>query len=311
MATRNPESNDSWRAFIFSPYVPDAFNRHLRQVLVERPPVATNERLAFPHPDSVKRAALLVDRIYVPCWAGEDKLEDLPHELTFGDPHLDQQTAEQTWMAAEVFWPWKLDDPQAKLDELLRMFLRDPLSRYRLAFPQASVFPINYDAGTTVLPVGNHHVYQGVLNNVPVVIEQDLTWHQVLEFRRDAEARRKYRDLHIWLQQQMKVESEQHVTALIAQRLEDYRWAIRKHGLKSSLEAISSFVSLSSIVPPAGILVAAQMGITPVAGALVGGALAVAGATAWIAKRLLDLEDIKRGQHREVAYLYALQRLAQ
>ena len=300
------QTDRSWEQFLCSPYVSDLATKS-HDFLANRPPVANNERLAFPHPNSVKRAALLVDRIYLPCFAPYT-FKDMPYELTFGDPVVDQRTWEATWILPEIDHP---KGPVATWHHFyLTHYLREPLSRYRAAFPQASIVPINYDAGSAVLPFGNQHVYQGVLNNVPVVLETELTWEQVVEFREDQEARRKYRDLHLWLEHDTEFNSERHATDVIAQKLEDYRWAIKKHGLKTMVEAISSFVSLGAFVPPAGGAAAAAMGLTPIAGALAGGALAVAGATAWIAKRRLDVEDVKRGANREVAYLYSLQALA-
>lgn len=297
--------NRDWTQFLCSPYVAD-YSVRSHDFLVNRPPVTNGEKLAFPHPNSVKRSALLVDRIYLPCWAPYT-FTDMPYELTFGDPIVDEQTWEETWIYPEI------DHPKGPVDEwhafYLTHYLRNPLSRYRNAFPQASIVPINYEAGSAAIPLGNGHALQGVLNNVPVVLEQQLTWAQILEFRTDLEARRKYRNLHLWLTEAAHFQSEQHASDLIYQKLEDYRWAIRKHGLRTAVEAISSFVSLSAVVPPAAGLAANAVGLSTLEGALAGGALAAAGAAAWIAKRLLDLEDIKRGVNREVAYLYALQKL--
>jgi hypothetical protein len=268
--------------------------------------VGEGERLAFPHPHSFKRAALLVDRIYVPCWAAPSHLEQIPIDMTFGDPLLDQETFDKTWMLAEVDWPWKLDDDQKKHDELLTYFLREPLLRYRNRFPRTNLFPMDYDVGSPVIPVGQAAVYEGVLNNVPAVVEEKLTWPQIVEFRQDADARRQYRDLHLWLESGLKVESARQAEDLIAQKLDDYRRAIRKHGLKTAVEGAASLVSLTAIIPSAGGLVSAAALANPMAGAVVGGVLAAVGASAWVAKRFIEFEDVKRGQNREVAYLYEI-----
>jgi len=301
----NDDNNRSALSIILSAYVPQHSSK-LQEVRVDRPSIRPNERLAVPHPSSVKRAALLVDRIYLPCWnpAGTaENFEDVPLELTFGDPKIDQQTYDQTWIYAET------DAMPFEEDRLLEIYLRNPLLRYRNEFPQANIIPVNYEIGTPLLPLGEQHAYHGVFNNIPVVIEEKLTWLEVVEFRKDPEARRKYRDLHLWLAS-LKIDSEQQATDLIAQKLDDYRWSIKKHGLATSIETISSLVSLSAIVPPMGGLAADAMQLDPVLGAIAGGSLAVTGATAWVAKRLLNLEDIKRGKNREIAYLYDIQSLA-
>ena len=96
---------------------------------------------------------------------------------------------------------------------------------------------------------------------------------------------------------------------MIAQKLEDYGGAIKKHGIRTRLEAISSFISLSAVAPPTAGLAATALKVDPTIGAVAGGVLTLVGAGAWIGKRLLDLEDLKRGDHREVAYIYRIQTL--
>ena len=49
----------------------------------------------------------------------------------------------------------------------------------------------------------------------------------------------------------------------------------------------------------------------PICGALARGGIAAAGSIARVRPRRLALEDIRRGEHREVAYLYDLQKLAE
>jgi len=44
---------------------------------------------------------------------------------------------------------------------------------------------------------------------------------------------------------------------------------------------------------------------------LTGGFLVIAAIAAWIAKRQIEKEDIKRGTNREIAYLYEVQRLVE
>lgn len=310
MSAVSSEADDRWKSFIYSPYVANVTHDGRKSdLLVKRPAIRKDDRLAFPHPDSVRRAALLVDRIYMPCFADANGMGDIPVELTFGDPRLDMEFYSSAWMYNEVDWPWKLEDPERKGQELLKIWLRDPLTRYRSAFPQSCFVPVNYGVDSPVLPAGKQEAYQGVLNNIPVAIEQELTWAQIFEFRSDKESRRSYRDLHLWLEAGLKTESERQATDVVAQKLEDYTGAIKKHGIRTRLEAISSFISLSAVVPPAAGVAATALNLEPTIGAVAGGVLALVGAGAWVGKRLLDLEDLKRGEHREVAYIYRMQTL--
>src|SRR4051812_23383503 len=109
------DTDANWKSFIYSPYVANVTHSgRMHDRLVDRPAITSNERLAFPHPNSLKRAAPLVDRIYMPCFADADHLEGLPLELTFGDQKLDYDFYSSAWQYNEVDWPWKIPDPQEK-----------------------------------------------------------------------------------------------------------------------------------------------------------------------------------------------------
>lgn len=60
-----------------------------------------------------------------------------------------------------------------------------------------------------------------------------------MEFRRDAEATGKYRDLRLWLQDGISGQSVAHATDIIDQKIDDYSWAIRKHGLSTVPGAVT------------------------------------------------------------------------
>ena len=83
--------NNSNDYSLFKPYICDALIRNPVAQLVNRPPLSSNERIAFPHPNSIKRATLLADRIYLPCWSSQ--FYGIPIELTYGNLQIDQQTA--------------------------------------------------------------------------------------------------------------------------------------------------------------------------------------------------------------------------
>jgi hypothetical protein len=101
----------------------------------------------------------------------------------------------------------------------------------------------------------------------------------------------------------------QEATDSIGRKIEAYQNAIRKHGLPTRREVLLATLSLGGAIPVAGGVVATAGTPDPVWEAMAGGILSVGGTTAWVAKKLLTLDDLKRGQHREVAYLYAIQAL--
>jgi len=153
---------------------------------------------------------------------------------------------------------------------------------------------------------GETAAYQGALNNLPIVTS-DVSWEEVRAFRHDPEALRKYRDLKLWLAEGLRASSEQHATDLIAQRIEDYRWAIKKHGLRTIIGAVSNLWDWKkSLTLAAGVGTAATVGSGALA-ALVGGLAITSGIGAYFAERRISEKDTRRGAGREVAILIDIQ----
>ncbi len=209
---------------------------------------------------------------------------DIPYKERFRDPSRFE------WWAIEIF-------------------IKERLSEYCASFPQASLVPVDYDMSSPVLRSGKDLAYEAVIDQIPVALEDELTWRQVLEFKQDKESVRKYRDLHLWIEQVLSSQSDQQRVDVIGQKLEDYRWALRKYGIKTKLAALTTFISALGAGIPAGGFVARAANVKAEWGMAAGVALTIAGGSAWIAQQLLELKDLGRGAHREVAYLHDVQKL--
>lgn len=146
--------------------------------------------------------------------------------------------------------------------------------------------------------------YVAALKSIPVAIDDKLSWEHVREFRRDNEAVRKYRDLHLWIETGLKAKSESHARELIEQRISDYEWSIRKHGIETKSQVLTSLFGIGAITTTIGSVASTAAALGPLYGTLAGAGVAVSGTVAWIQRRRLALEDVKRGPFREVAYLY-------
>jgi len=158
-------------------------------------------------------------------------------------------------------------------------------------------------------PSGNTVVYQAALENLPEIIEDDVSWEQILEFRSDKEAIRKYRELRLWLEHSLSAQSIEHARDLIAHKIEDYEWTIRKHGLKMATGALSSIFSWKGIISVgAGVGIGAALG-GPVWSALTGAVLTVGKASVWVAERMIERQDIQRGPDSAVALICDAKRL--
>lgn len=262
-----------------------------------------------------KRDALFFDRIYVPYYQwGKDSdtyfdrighFPDIPPELTFAvraieDDQHEVAKAGATWLAGEGV-------KESKNLEAMWGFMTNKRA-IAAAYREHNIFPaIAYESEygfSSEFPKGRQMTFQAALNNLPVVSEQETSWEQIVEFRRDAEAKRKLRDLRLWLETGLKADSVDQAVQLIEQKLDDYQWALHKHGLKTVTGA------LSQILEPTK---SAQLAVASVSGALLGGpvwaavtaSLVLASQIAvWAAERAIDYKDLERGTHREVAFIY-------
>lgn len=169
--------------------------------------------------------------------------------------------------------------------------------------------------GKTVLPIfaserkrdeeytlGDREVVVAALRELEVVDEESLTWEQVLEFRRDVAARADYRRLVHWLDAAMVGRSRNFVVDEIAIRVERYRDAVRKHGLKSRLGVLASLLDAKALVGSAvaagGSLVAGE----PLWGLMAASSFLFGKALLTVGQARIDLGDVHE-THNEIAFV--------
>jgi hypothetical protein len=153
-------------------------------------------------------------------------------------------------------------------------------------------------------PESGIEIVMATLKDLQVVDESALSWEQVLEFRSDREARRKYRRLLHWLDADFRDESKQFVIDEIEDRLDDYHWALERHGVKSVAGVVSEVLS-GSYFAGAGAAGAAVAGFTgnPVFGMLAAGGLVLSRAVVSVAGKRIERADIVH-DHRELAWIH-------
>lgn len=157
---------------------------------------------------------------------------------------------------------------------------------------------------------GDHEVIAATLTDLQVVDEDQLTWEQVLEFRKDTANRRKYIRLRHWLDASMVGKSPAMIEDAARIKLEDYESAIRKHGLRTVLGGIDDF--LDSKVLMGAIATSGAATVLPAlleAGSIVSGLLLTAGLAVKIGKRKIDAENIKAGPNCEIAFVHEVKKL--
>ena len=268
-----------------------------------------NERCACPQQYVVKRAALLFDRIYKP-WLSHD--DNIPSSLLFEISNnrsyfntawekLLKELFKEENMSKDI--PRNIPTAGETLNVINEFELRVRVESFRMA--GYTVTPVYNSQQRFFLdyPSGNNIVYQAALENLPDIIEDQVSWEQILEFRSDNDAIRKYRALRLWLEHSLSAQSVEHARDLVASSIEDYEWAIRKHGLKTITGALSSIFSLKGLLSfTAGAGVGVAMG-GPIWSALTGAIFTIGRTSVWVAERMIERQDIERAPDAAVALI--------
>jgi hypothetical protein len=165
------------------------------------------------------------------------------------------------------------------------------------------------EAFTKEFPSGDAIAYQAVINNIPVVSEV-VAWEQVFDFRRDNEATERYRTLRQWLRVAIAAKSLTEATDRLAQMLESYEWALRKHGVITVTGVLSNIIDSGTVVSlsaAGGILALAGH---PTLGAITSIGLALSKGTLRLIDYHLAREDFRRGDNAGLAVIHDARKLA-
>ena len=153
---------------------------------------------------------------------------------------------------------------------------------------------------------GDYEVLAVTLTGLRIVDEDQLTWEQVLEFRRDKENRKKYIRFRHWLDMNMAGQPLAVMEDAIRFALEDYESAINKHGLQTVMGSVADLVDSASIVT----LGASALPQLSLAAFGVSGVLAITGLAVKTAKRKIVAADINPGLNHEIAFVHEVSKLS-
>jgi hypothetical protein len=253
-----------------------------------------------------KRASLLFDRIWIGRTSHPLGIEP-PPELTFGAHSIDEEIPQITGSLFGQDLAGKL--LTGTTEQLQSVVERAVVLAYQKvgvtvipSFADNKEFSTQYGKGEAV-------AYQAVLANLPVVNEDFLDWEQILQFRSDKEAVRKYRDLRLWLHHSLNAESVQHATYLISQKIDDYRWAIKKHGMQTVSKGLTQIYDWKDLATAgATSTVVGALGGGPIVSALFAVITVVPKIAAWVIDRRVTLRDVERGKNKEIAIIYEAQK---
>jgi hypothetical protein len=170
---------------------------------------------------------------------------------------------------------------------------------------------IFYFAGASLnreFPSGARPVLTAAISNIALIDEKELSWDQVLEFRKDSETRTKYRRFVRWVDAELRTRSPKEVEDIIAVRLDDYKWAIKKHGLKATLGSLSCLLDPKFLGATSASVVAANYAGGELWAALAATTLTLGRAAVTFGTAMVDGIDERRKTNYEVAYVHEIQK---
>ncbi len=149
---------------------------------------------------TVKRAALLFDKVF------------LIQALTGTESDIEDACDRFEWVKGSITLAAEppFNDPQARsailpLGELAEKIYELESERFR----DYDLVPI-YGSEVDLRPDfhdGKTLAYLAAIHSIPQALEKEITWEQIGDFRKDQDARRKYRALRTWLRDGLKARS--------------------------------------------------------------------------------------------------------
>ncbi len=244
-------------------------------------------------PEHRKHNSLLFDRVH--AWEHETHI---PSEVVFRVPEVDTQIRKQASAeAGAVLYGAPVGFNYASL----RRFQVEAYVKLGIdatpSYNTHKLFSWDFEPGKVI-------AYEAALHNIPIISDADVAWNQILEFRMDSEAKGKCRDLRYWLHYALKLNDVSQATDLIGQKINDYVWAIEKHGLKTTLGALLQIFDWKQSAATSAVAGVAGATGGPIWSTIITGLLIEAQFRVSLAETKLKLTDTKRSANREVAVIY-------
>ena len=150
---------------------------------------------------------------------------------------------------------------------------------------------------------GDAETILATFSRVALPEPRTLTWEQVLEFRRDDQAREAYRRFVHWLEKDMSGRTVDFIAEDVAIKLAAYRTALRKHGVKTTLGVLTRMVHPSwaaAGVTSTGLLLAHGQDFWA---AVAAATVLTSSLVVSVAQATFDREQV-RGEHSEIAFVH-------
>ena len=143
------------------------------------------------------------------------------------------------------------------------------------------------------------------LNNIDVADEDHLEWEQVLEFRKDDNARGKLKRLFHWFNSSFVGKSQDYIQYEVSKLLQDYQVSLEIHGIKTKKGVIKSVLDSKNLL--------LTIGSSAIAGTIIGDLPAlftavgtlVGNCTISIMESIIEKKEYQN-QNVEIAFIHEL-----
>jgi len=280
-----------------------------------------------------KTAALCFDRVYdffaedtppdircgrvspdeVRMWARVTGAEGMAERTAYGPPATPDPTIQKRTALHDLLVSALLKNPgdDRRITEMVepagKFFMRRMADLFaqdhaRLALP---VFASSAARDRQFRP-GTEDIVTVSLVNLGVADEQKLTWGQVRDFRKDEDAKRDYRRLVNWLDDEMEGLPVDYIQHELSCRLEAYEKALHKHGI-----ARRTGETIATLLIRAGKLFARarENGAGPWIGWVGDGLILAGSATATFVEGCLDAEEAADRRYPGLALVHKVKAL--
>ncbi|MHB9139314.1 MAG: hypothetical protein ACYC4Q_07925 [Victivallaceae bacterium] len=132
-----------------------------------------------------------------------------------------------------------------------------------------------------------------------------------MDFRKDTHENWKLRSFHSWLQEGIRAESIDQAVNIIGKRLEEYQWALKKHGLQTFTGEIKTLLNLKN----SGALFGGTMVANYIGGDVWAALTSVLSITGYVTSRIIEIktniEALQKESYPEVVLLNDANRFLQ
>lgn len=158
--------------------------------------------------------------------------------------------------------------------------------------------PTEMDMDTGLnMPELEFDILQICMANLPEIDEVSLEWKQVEEFRRDKDSVVKLRRFKLWLLTELFEKSKEEVECIFEKELDDYKFALKKHGIMTAMGGCTTILSAS-----ATILQSLNNGVF---NEIAAGVAVTSGISLFVSQQIMKYIQTNR---RPIAYIYDIAR---